>query len=228
MAIRIPFFGLISLRSPLAGILEHYEQIAKGMALIEDTMECYILGSDGASVCKEFNALVQEVNEVEAMADTIMRNIRNHLPRNLFLPVDKGVFFSYTRMQDEILNAGQDSLQWLALRDVVVPELVQRDLLYYLGEVAKCIELLKPAIEATLAWVEDETVDREGVKDKVRAVRRQHNIVTDMMHKLTAKIYRSDLDFKDIYQLIRFVERLHKMSHNTENCVDLLRVMIAK
>lgn len=228
MAVRIPFFGLISLRSPLAGILEHYEQIAKGMALIEDTMECYILGSDGATVCKEFNALVQEVDEVEAKADTIKRNIRNHLPRNLFLPVDKEVFFSYTRMQDEILNAGQDSLQWLALRDVVVPELVQRDLLYYLGEVAKSVELLKPAIESTLAWVDGESVDRDCVKVAVRAVREQHRVVTDMMHKLTAKIYRSDLDFKDIYQLIRFVERLHKMSHNAENCVDLLRVMIAK
>lgn len=228
MAIRIPFFGLISLRSPLEGILEHYEQIAKGMSLIEETMECYILGSDGATVCKEFNALLREVNEVEAKADTIKRNIRNHLPRNLFLPVDKEVFFSYTRMQDEILNAGQDSLQWLALRDVVVPELVQRDLLYYLGEVAKSVELLKPAIEATLTWVEGENIDRDGVKDKVRAVRQQHNTVTDMMHDLTAKIYRSDLDFKDIYQLIRFVERLHKMSHNSENCVDLLRVMIAK
>lgn len=228
MAIRIPFFGLISLRSPLEGILEHYEQIARGMALIEETMECYILGSDGATVCKEFNALVREVNEVEAKADTIKRNIRNHLPRNIFLPVDKEVFFSYTRMQDEILNAGQDSLQWLALRDVVVPELVQRDLLYYLGEVAKCVELLKPAIEGTLTWVEAENIDREAIKDKIRAVRHQHNIVTDMMHDLTAKIYRSDLDFKDIYQLIRFVERLHKMSHSTENCVDLLRVMIAK
>lgn len=228
MAIRLPFFGLISMRSPLTGILEHYEQIAKGMALIEETMECYILGDEGSTTCKEFNALVQEVNDVEAKADTIKRYIRNHLPRDIFLPVDKEVFFSYTRMQDEILNAGQDSLQWLALRDVVVPELVQRDLIFYLTDVAKCVELLKPAIEATLGWVDGEKVERETVKEKVRAVRVQHNIVTEMMHKLTAKIYRSDLDFKDIYQLIRFVERLHKMSHNTENCVDLLRVMIAK
>lgn len=228
MAIRLPFFGLISLHSPLVGILEHYEQIAKGMRLIEESMECYISGGNGEGVCKEFTALLQEVDAVEAKADTITRYIRNHLPRSIFLPVDKHVFFSYTRQQDDILNAGQDSLHWLALRDVVVPELVQKDIIFYLREVARCVEMLRPAIEVTLAWVDGESVDRESVKQRVRGVRMQHNIVTDMMHKLTAKIYRSDLDFKDIYQLIRFVERLHKMSHRTEGCVDLLRVMISK
>lgn len=228
MAIRIPFFGLISLHSPLVGILEHYEQIAKGMILIEESMECYISGGDGEGVCKEFNALMQEVNDVEEKADTIKRYIRNHLPRSIFLPVDKHVFFSYTRQQDEILNAGQSSLQWLAIREVMVPEIFQRDLIFFLAEVSKCVEMLRPAIEATLAWVDGNNIDRNSVKHRVRDVRVQHLKVTDMMHKLHSKLYRSDLDFKDIYQLIHFVEHLHRMSHSTEGCVDLLRVMIAK
>jgi ribosomal protein S18 len=94
--------------------------------------------------------------------------------------------------------------------------------------VGKTVRMLRPAIESTLAWVDGEGVDREGVKQKVRSGRAQHTLVTEIMHRLTADLYRSDLDFKDIYQLVRFVERLHKISHRAEDCVDLLRVMIAE
>ena len=227
MAIRIPFFGLLSLRSPLLGFLEHYEQIAKGMDLIEESMECYISG-DEKTQCKEFSFLQQEVNDAEEKADKIKRNIRNHLPRGIFLPVEKHIFFNYTRHQDDILDAGQAALQWLAMRDVTVPEIFQKDLLFFLAEVSKCIKMLRPAIEGTIAWVNDEGVDREELKNLYRALRKQHHLVTDMMHTLNSKLFRSDLDFKDIYQLIHFTDHLHKMSHSAEGCVNLLRIMIAK
>lgn len=227
MAVRIPFFGLISMRSPLLGFLEHYEQIARGMALIEDSMECYISGGD-KSACKEFAALKKEVDEAEEKADIIKRNIRNHLPRSLFLPVEKHLFFSYTHEQDDILDWGQASLQWLAMRDVNVPEVFQKDLIFYLGDVSKTVKMLRPAIEGTISWVNDEGVDREELKNRFRAVRAQHKKVTEVMHDINSKLYRSDLDFKDIYQLIHFVEHLHKMSHAAEGCVNLLRVMIAR
>ncbi len=92
MAMRIPVFGLISLRSPMLGLLEHYEQIAKGMELIEGSMECYIT-SDGHA-CQEFSMLQSELNAVEEHADTIKRYIRNHLPSGIFFPVDKHLFFT--------------------------------------------------------------------------------------------------------------------------------------
>jgi predicted phosphate transport protein (TIGR00153 family) len=225
---RIPFFGLISLHSPLVSILEHYDQVVKGMDVIEAALAFFVNGKTGEPVSKEFNSLLADMDVVEAKGDTITRYIRNHLPSSLFLPVDKHVFFSYTRKQDNILNAGQDILHWMALRDTVVPELVQKDFTDFVGSVSGSVRMLRPAIEATLAWVDGEGVDRDTVKQKVRAVRVQHTSVTEHMHRLLGKIYRSDLDLRDIYQLIRLVERMHKMSHRTEDCVDLLRVMIAK
>lgn len=226
MAVRLPFFGMLSLRSPLYGFLEHYEQIAVGMALIEESMECYIANSSGA--CKEFGALQQELDKAEEKADSIKRYIRNHLPRSIFLPVEKHIFFSYTRQQDDILDAGQASLQWLAMRDVIVPEKFQHELLIFLDEVSKSVQMLKPCIEGTISWVNDENMDREELKVLYRAVRAQHQVVTKAMHALNSRLYSSDLDFKDIYQLIHFVEHLHKMSHSAEGCVDLLRIMIAR
>lgn len=226
MAMRIPFFGLISLRSPMLGLLEHYEQIAKGMELIEGSMECYIT-SDGHA-CQEFSMLQNELNAVEEHADTIKRYIRNHLPSGIFFPVDKHLFFTYTRTQDDILDAAQDSLQWIAMRDVTVPEEFQRDVLIFIDEVSKCVQLLKPALEGTVAWVHDEGIERNEVKVLYRNVRQQHKVVSKIAHELRSRFYNSKMDFKDIYQLIHFVEKLHVMSHSVEDCADMLRIMIAR
>lgn len=224
---KIPFFGLLANRSPMSGLMEHYEQIATGMELIEEAMECYI-GSGSAGVCKEFSALTEEVNVAEDKADKIKRNIRNHTPRGLILPVDRVLFFNYTRQQDDILDAGQDSLYWLAMRPMDIPESFQGKLINYIGNVSETIKLLKPALEATIALVTGETFSRDEAKKRYRTVRGNHKLVNKEHNELFPMIFNSEMDFKEIYQLIHFIKQLHNMSHSAEGCADMLRAMIAK
>lgn len=227
--IRLPFFGLLTNRSPMKGLLEHYEQIAIGMNLIGESMECFIGYGSAGSQCKEFHSLINEVNEVEDKADQIKRDIRNHAPRGLILPVDRVVFFNYTRQQDDILDAGQDSLYWLAMRPMTIPEVFQKKLIYYIDDVANTIKLLKPALESTIALITGDVIDREEVKQHYRAVRSNHKKVSKTQNELIPLVFTSeDMGFKEIYQLIHFIKQLHNMSHSAEGCADLLRVMIAK
>lgn len=227
MAIRIPFFGLLSNQSPLQGLLAHYEQIAKGIGLIEAPLKKYIADSD-RSQAQDFTLLLGEVNEVEEHADTIKRYVHNHLPQGLFLPIDKQLVFRYTRKQDTILDDALGSLQWLTMRELAVPEEFQQGLLDLTDDVSKTVALLRPALESTKALLDGTGVDRSAVKDSYWDVRRQHKLVTTRSFQLNAEIYRSSLDFKDIYQLIHFVQRLQNMSHAAETCVSILRAMIAR
>lgn len=227
--IRLPFFGMLTNRSPMMGLLEHYEQISIGMRLIGESMECFIGYGSAGSECKEFQSLIKEVNEVEDKADQIKRDIRNHAPRGLILPVDRVVFFNYTRQQDDILDAGQDSLYWLAMRPMNIPEVFQKKLIYYLDDVSSSIKLLRPALEGTIALVTGEVVDREEVKSYYRAVRANHKLVSKGQNDLIPMVFNSDdMGFKEIYQLIHFIKQLYSMSHSAEGCADMLRVMIAK
>lgn len=226
MNIRIPFFGLVSdERSPMNGLIEHYQQIAIGMKLIEDSMECYITGG----TCKDFSTLLREVDEAEDKADKIKRNIRNHLPRALFMAVDKTLFINYTRSQDNILDAGQEALNWLSMRRIPIPEEFQKEFVFFLHMVSKTIELLEPALQSTVGLVHGHgKLDRNSTKNTYRAIRAQQRNVFREKNRITSYIYQSDLDFKDIYQLIHYVDALYNMSHNAENCSDMLRSMIAR
>ncbi len=223
--LRIPFFGLISPRTPWEKLQAHYDKINEGMQLIEDALECYILRGAG---CSGFQELTEKVHEVESQADKIKRNIRNHLPSGLFVVVDKTLFFQYTRSQDNILDDGQVALNWLTMRPVIIPENQRAMLQELLSEVHETVKLLRPALDSTIDLLLGKHYERQATKEACRAVRRQHQKVWMLEAKVVAAIYNSDLEFKDIYQLTRFAEELGGMSHNTEGCADLLRAMIAR
>lgn len=223
--IRLPFFGLISSQAPFEKLKEHYDLIAEGMKLIEDALECYIRQGGG---CPGFMDITKQVNELENQADKVKRNIRNHLPRGLIIPVDNTVFFNYTRSQDNILDDGQDALNWLIMRPMPVPKELQPLLSDLVEQVHATVALLRPALDSTVALILGKQYDRKATKESIRAVRRQHHKVWRLQSEILSAIYNADLDFKDIFQLIRFVEKLNGMSHNTEACADLLRAMLAR
>ena len=224
MSLRIPFFGLLANHSPMDGLIEHYDKIAECIATIDESLECYVSGG----VCREFEDLTRTIDEIENHADVIKRNIRNHLPKGLFMAVEKPLFLNYTKFQDNILDSAQDALHWLAMRKVIIPETIQKDLIYLLDAVARTTVLLGPALKATIALVHGESLDRDGTKECYRKVRAERENVRKLKNDLQKKVYAMDIDFKDIYQLLHFIDCLDDMGHNTENCADHLRAMIAR
>jgi len=227
MQIRLPFLGIPS-RAPLDGLLAHYEPIAKGLTVIERALAGYL--HDG--VTRGFMALTAELDSLEAEADKLKRHARNHLPRGLFMAVDKTLYLNCSRSQDDIMDHAQDALHWLAMRQAATPRGMDEDLQGFLAEAARTVTLLRPALAATVALVHRDAAagedGRKVVKERIHAVREQHTKVSKARGRLVGAIYGADLDFKDIYQLVHFVDCLRGMSHSAEGCADILRAMIAR
>ncbi len=222
---RLPFFGLLSPKSPMMGLIEHYSKISECVNIIKDALECYVSGS---GLCREFEELLREIDAIEYHADKIKRNIRNHLPRRLVMPVDKTLFLNYTRGQDNILDEAQEALHWLGMRNVHIPENFQKPMIDLLDDVAETAQLLEPALKATIGLVHGEHLDREGCKMKYRKIRERRDNISRAKKKLVSEIYNSEMDFKDIYQLTNFIGCLSEMVKNCEFCSDTLRSMIAR
>ncbi|MFW5837737.1 MAG: DUF47 domain-containing protein, partial [Desulfovibrionaceae bacterium] len=219
MYLKLPFFGMLSKRSPMEGLVEHYDKIAECIAIIDESLQCYISGG----ACREFSELSKAIDQVEGHADKIKRNIRNHLPRGFFMAVDKHLFLSYTNSQDNILDEAQEALNWLGVMSVSIPSSLQKPFIDLLGEVRESADLLGPALRATIDLVNGKSLDREGAKNHYRAVRKQRAQAHKLKTGLVRDIFELDMDFKAIFLLMQFVERLDNMSHNCEKCADILR-----
>jgi hypothetical protein len=56
----------------------------------------------------------------------------------------------------------------------------------------------------------------------------QRDKVTREKKSIRSLIYNSEQEFKDIFQLILFIDCLSDMAKNCETCSDSLRAMIAR
>jgi hypothetical protein len=111
---------------------------------------------------------------------------------------------------------------------MVLPGSFQQPIIDFMDEVSTTAKLLEPALKATVQIVHGELLDREGCKEKFRKIRAQRDKVTRDKKILISAWYNSELDCKDILQLILFIDCLSNMAKNCETCADTLRAMIAR
>jgi hypothetical protein len=198
--------------------------VAKGAVVLEAAVKEYLYNGPGAG----FQALCVEIDNLEGQADKIKRRIRNHLPRDLFLEVDKTLFLNFTRSQDNILDSAQEALNWLGIRRLDLAGDLTSAAHLLAREACRTVEILKPAITGTMELVYGENRDRGQAKNNYREVRLQHHRVTRLSRKLKREAFSADSDFREIYRFLKFIEYLHDMSHNAEGAADVLRAMIAR
>lgn len=90
-------------RSPFAPLKSHMHQVSECVHLLKKLFEA-IEGKDYAKA----EQISERICLQEHAADLIKNDIRNHLPKSLFLPIDRGHLLEILFLQDEIADAAED------------------------------------------------------------------------------------------------------------------------
>lgn len=92
------------------------EKVGQCVAKMEDAIEAFLNGKVDkmAKLCKE-------ISEAEHEADLAKNDIRNHLPKSLFLAIDRGQLLEILSLQDNIADRAEDVGVLLAFQ-VLQPE----------------------------------------------------------------------------------------------------------
>jgi len=98
-------------KSPFENLQRHADKVKECALLFREAAVCHINESR-----EEFDMLTEKVSTLEHQADDIKRNIRNHLPKGILMPVDKFQFLHYLREQDKVVDQVEDALFWLSFR----------------------------------------------------------------------------------------------------------------
>jgi len=211
-------------RSPFKELQKHADKVKECARLFREAAVCHI-----GQECKEFDLLTERVAQLESEADDIKRNIRNHLPKGILMPVDKFEFFDYLREQDKVLDEVEDALFWLSFRPRGIPDEVSTDIHHLVEAVIPPIERLSDLVALATEYFRSKSeAQRTKMKGLIRDIR-QYERETDLLEReLNFKIFGIIKDPLVVFHLVRLVEIIADIADHAQNASDRMRVMIAR
>lgn len=226
---RAPIFDTFRDKSPFDGLYAHAAKVQECVAALEDAVEAFTAGDhDQAAVAAE------KVSALEFEADEIKSNIRNHLPTNVRMPVEKALFLQALSEQDRILDEAEDAAIWMSMRRATPSAEVADGLKVLLAKVIETVGAYELAVANLKDLVETGFVKREREEEK-KLIHRVHELEheTDV---LSRQVSRRLLDPKSekelgaisVYHLLKLTLQISKIADHAENAGDRLRAMLSR
>jgi predicted phosphate transport protein (TIGR00153 family) len=153
------FAGLFG-RSPFKPMQEHMRTVKKCSAQITKLFEALCNGDQ-----KKVEAIKDKIFDLENEADKIKNQLRSHLPKSLFMPVDRRDLLEVLDLQDNIADTAQDIAGLLVARKMDVVEGMRQPLMNLVrrcvdacDQAARIIERLDELVETGFHGPESDSV----------------------------------------------------------------------
>ena len=100
------FFG----KSPFSPLQSHMRKVANCIKKLTQIFECLDKKDH-----EQVEELVKNLSKLEHEADLTKNDIRNHLPKSLFLPIDRTLLLEILSIQDSIADKAEEIGNFLVL-----------------------------------------------------------------------------------------------------------------
>ena len=170
--------------------------------------------------------------EREEEADRIKNELRNRLPKSLFMPVDRRDLLEVLQMQDSIADTAQDIAGLLVERPMELPEFMQEPMLALAQRCVDTCDMSAKIIEELdeLLAMGFRGKEASRVEEMVSALNKIEDETDELGIELTRRLFQHEDEIKPVsvmmwYQLIEWVGDL---ADYAEKVGDRLRLLIAR
>ncbi|NGX42051.1 MAG: hypothetical protein K940chlam7_00327 [Chlamydiae bacterium] len=212
-------------RSPFAPLESHMEKVSECVYMLTDLFD--------ALQSKDYDLLekiVQKIRELEHEADLIKNDIRNHLPKTLFLPVNRGNLLEILTLQDSIADRAEDIAVITTFKRIEMIDSLKEDFREFLAKnietfngARSIINELQELLETSFSGVE-----AEKVRNMVAEVARQEHETDIIQHKLIKGLIMAEnkMTYTTFYLWQKIFETLGSISNLAENLADRIRMTL--
>jgi len=214
-------------RSPFKPLQQHMRAALETAREVPGLFEALAAGDQD-----KVASIKDRIFEKEAAADTIKNELRAHLPKSLFMPVDRRDLLELLQMQDSIADTAQDIAGLLVERPMEIPETLREPLLTLTG---RCVDVCEHALKVIeelddlveMGFKGKEATQVEGMIDELNRIEDETD---DLGLELTRKLFEQEDSMKPVsvmmwYQLIAWIGDLADFA---EKVGDRLRLLIAR
>lgn len=220
------FFELFA-RSPFAPLLKHGEKVHEVLLELGPLFDAFVAGDrEGVADAHE------RISHLEHEADQLKREIRDNLPRSLFLPVDRGDLLRFLKEQDAIADAAEDVAVLMNMRATPTPADMKPKVTALVEQIVRTgeswyeiIQLLPELQESSFTGPEVKRVIE--LIDRVHAEEWEADLRQAALGRATVR-HEEELGAVSVLFWMRIASKLGEVANRAENAGDLLRLMMAR
>lgn len=213
------------IKSPFGALKEHMRRGSECVDLVRPMFEALLDGNTA-----ELTRLSKEVFKLEHRADEIKNEIRDNLPRSIFLPVDRTDLLNVLSLQDSIPDSVEDIAFLLTVRQTQAPESWRAPLLEYVDRsletfraAAEVIDSLENLISVGLAGPE-----AEAVLEKINQIGKMEWEADKRQFKMLQTMFKMEAELNpvDIFWWSKIFKEVGDLANYSERTTDRIRLMI--
>lgn len=212
-------------KSPFAPLQSHMNKVAHCMEKLSKIFETLMHGET-----EKIERLVADLSQLEHEADLTKNDIRNHLPKSIFMPIDRAHFLEILAIQDSIADMTEDVGITLALRSLEDYEFYQTDLLEFFLKTTEVFWNAKRIIEEIDELLESSFggIEAEKVKRMVEETAHKEHLAQKMKKHLLKKLFTSGekLSAPAFYHWLRLIEDIGAVAQRSEKLANRIRMVL--
>ena len=223
MAIIQGLFG----KSPIGHLMDHARKVHECVELVKPLLE--------ALIAEDFNLiriLQDKVSKIEYEADLLKHHIRDHLPRRIFLPVNREELDGFLQCQEKMADYAEDFSVILMIRETHLHLDLHADFLSFVDQIFQVSgSLLTAAVEfRNLAEVSFSGAEARMVLGIIKELGQEEWKADRLARNLSIKMYKleDEVSAIDLMFYEKMLLKLSAIANEAENAGDFLRAMIDK
>lgn len=211
--------------SPFAPLQSHMEKVSACVHMLRALFSALQEGKYD---------LVQEISDkickLEHDADLAKNDIRNHLPKTLFLPIDRGNLLDILTLQDSIADQAEDIAVLCTFKNLTIPtsmlgdfnDFLEKNIETFEGAV-RIIKEMHDLLESSFGGAEAEKV--RSMVHEVAVLEHESDLI---QRKLLKALFQAEdeITYTSFYLLQHIFEALASISNLSENLALRIRMTL--
>lgn len=214
-------------RSPVRPLQEHMAKVSECVRVLEPFFEAVVAGDEN-----RMRELQEKIARLENEADDLKHDLRLHLPRTLFMPVERRDLLEVLTMQDNIANRAKDLAGLVRGRKMTIPDVISSQYLEFVRrsidactQAEKTVNELDELVETGFSGTEVETVQKL-ISELDRVEKDTDQIQVDIRARLF-EIER-ELPPVDVMFLYRLIDWTGDIGDFSQRVGSRLQLLLAK
>lgn len=214
-------------RSPFAPLKFHMEKVSECVYTLPTLFESLLKGE-----FDKVEQLVGQISKAERLADTTKNDIREHLPRSLFLPIDRTQLLDILKLQDDIADQAESIAIFTTLKSLQLPSSLQDPFNSYLSKIVDAYEGAYSIIKELHDLLESSFVGVGIEADKIRKIGdemayKKHEVNLKSRELLKSLFALEDhLSHSSFYLWMRIFDELAHLAALSEKVVLRVRMTL--